>query len=80
VLHRLSLALIPSLDNPWVVKLHFSFQDPNNLYLVMEYLAGGDLMTILMKYDILTEDQTRFYIGQTALAIASVHAMNYVHR
>ena len=46
----------------------------------MEYLAGGDLMTILMKYDILTEEQTRFYIAETTLAIQSVHEMNYVHR
>lgn len=67
-------------DNPWVVKLHYSFQDPSNLYLIMEYLPGGDLMTILMKYDILTEKQTRFYIGETAKAIASVHNLNYVHR
>ena len=67
-------------DNPWVVKLHFSFQDDKMLYLVMEYLPGGDLMTILMKYDILTEEQTRFYIAETALAISSVHSLNYVHR
>jgi len=67
-------------DNPWVVKLHFSFQDEKNLYLVMEYLPGGDLMTILMKYDILTEEQSRFYIAETAQAIWSVHCMNYVHR
>jgi serine/threonine protein kinase len=63
-----------------VVKLHFSFQDDKNLYLVMEYLPGGDLMTILMKYDILSEEQTRFYIAETALAIWSVHQLNYVHR
>jgi serine/threonine kinase 38 len=67
-------------DNPWVVKLQYSFQDTANLYLVMEYLQGGDLMTILMKYDILTEEQTRFYVAETALAIVSVHALNYVHR
>jgi serine/threonine kinase 38 len=46
----------------------------------MEYLPGGDLMTILMKYDILSEEQTRFYIAETALAIAAVHDLNYVHR
>lgn len=63
-----------------MVKLHYSFQDPANLYLAMEYLPGGDLMTILMKYDILTEAQTRFYIAETALAIQSVHELNYVHR
>jgi len=67
-------------DNPWVVKLHYSFQNDKNLYLVMEFLPGGDLMTILMKYDILTEEQTRFYIAETAMAIHSVHQLNYVHR
>lgn len=46
-----------------------------HLYLVMEYLQGGDLMTILMKYDILTAEQTRFYIAETALAIQSVHKL-----
>lgn len=67
-------------DNPWIVKLFYSFQDTDHLYLAMEYLPGGDLMTVLMKYDILTEDQTRFYIAETALAINSVHIINYVHR
>lgn len=68
------------LDTPYVVKLHFSFQDAKNLYLVMEFLQGGDLMTILMKYDILTEEQTRFYIAETALAVNSVHKLNLIHR
>jgi len=67
-------------DNPYVVKLHMSFQDAKNLYLIMEFLQGGDLMTILMKYDILTEEQTRFYIAETAIAINSVHKLNYIHR
>lgn len=67
-------------DNPWVVKLQYSFQDATNLYLVMEYLQGGDLMTHLMKHDILTEDVTRFYIAEVALAIWFVHQLNYVHR
>jgi len=67
-------------DCPWVVKLHYSFQDEKNLYLVMEYLPGGDLMTVLMKRDILSEDETRFYIAETALAIDAVHRLNYVHR
>lgn len=71
------LALI---DNPFVVQLAFSFQDDKHLYLVMEYLQGGDLMELLIKYDVLTEEQTRFYIAETAMAIKSVHDLNYVHR
>eukprot|EP00457_Paulinella_chromatophora_P004146 gb/GEZN01004156.1/.p1 GENE.gb/GEZN01004156.1/~~gb/GEZN01004156.1/.p1 ORF type:complete len:475 (+),score=93.89 gb/GEZN01004156.1/:165-1589(+) len=67
-------------DNPWVVKLQYSFQDDHNLYLVMEFLQGGDMMTVLMDRDILSEDTTRFYIAEIALAILSVHRLNYVHR
>ena len=65
---------------PWVVKLRYSFQDESYLYLVMEYLQGGDFMTILMKYDILTEEQTRFYVAEIALALESVHRLGYIHR
>eukprot|EP00479_Gromia_sphaerica_P001070 TRINITY_DN1122_c0_g1_i8.p1 TRINITY_DN1122_c0_g1~~TRINITY_DN1122_c0_g1_i8.p1 ORF type:complete len:313 (-),score=85.69 TRINITY_DN1122_c0_g1_i8:300-1238(-) len=72
--------LLALADNPWLVKLVYSFQDDVYLYLVMEFLPGGDLMTILMKYDILTEEQTRFYIAETALSIHAVHNLNYVHR
>lgn len=72
--------LLSLIDNPYVVQLVFSFQDDKLLYLVMEYLQGGDLMNILIKYDVLTEEQTRFYIAETALAIKSVHDLNYVHR
>eukprot|EP01104_Vermistella_antarctica_P008113 TRINITY_DN2029_c0_g1_i1.p1 TRINITY_DN2029_c0_g1~~TRINITY_DN2029_c0_g1_i1.p1 ORF type:complete len:513 (+),score=151.78 TRINITY_DN2029_c0_g1_i1:170-1708(+) len=66
--------------NPWVVNLHFSFQDEKCLYLIMEYVPGGDMMTMLIKYDTFTEDQTRFYVAQTILAIDSIHQLNYIHR
>ena len=50
--------------NPWIVSLKSSFQDPKHLYLVMEYLGGGDLMTLLMKKDILSEEEAKFYIAE----------------
>jgi serine/threonine kinase 38 len=46
----------------------------------MDFLPGGDLMTILMRKDILTEDESRFYIAETILSIESVHKVNYIHR
>ena len=45
-------------ENPWIVDLVFSFQDDKHLFLVMEYMTGGDLMALLMKEDILREDAT----------------------
>ncbi|KAG8747523.1 Serine/threonine-protein kinase [Ceratobasidium sp. 414] len=50
-------------DSPWVVQLYYSFQDPAYLYLIMEFLPGGDLMTMLIKYDTFSEDVTRFYMA-----------------
>jgi serine/threonine kinase 38 len=67
-------------NNPWIVDLKCSFQDERFLYLVMEFLQGGDLMTLLMEKDILTEEESRFYIAETILAVQSVHALNYIHR
>ncbi|KAL1747240.1 kinase-like domain-containing protein [Schizophyllum fasciatum] len=67
-------------NSPWVVQLFYSFQDPLYLYLVMEFLPGGDLMTMLIKYDTFSEDVTRFYIGQCVLAIEAVHKLGFIHR
>lgn len=62
------------------MNLHFSFQDEDRLYLVMDYCAGGDLMTLLIKEDVLPEAWVRFYAAEAVKAIASVHAMGYIHR
>jgi serine/threonine kinase 38 len=67
-------------NNPWIVELKYSFQDDKNLYLVMEFLAGGDLMTLLMREDIISEEYSRFYIAELVLAIESIHRMQYIHR
>ena len=63
-----------------IVKLYYSFQDAEYLYLVMEYLPGGDMMTLLMREDTLTENVARFYVAQSVLAIESIHKHNYIHR
>ncbi|EPX74658.1 AGC/NDR protein kinase Orb6 [Schizosaccharomyces octosporus yFS286] len=72
--------LLVESDSPWVVSLYFSFQDSLYLYLIMEFLPGGDLMTMLINYDTFSEDVTRFYMAETVLAIADVHRMGYIHR
>jgi len=67
-------------DSPWVVNLFYSFQDAVYLYLIMEFLPGGDLMTMLIKYEIFGEDVTRFYMAQCVLAIEAVHRLGFIHR
>jgi serine/threonine kinase 38 len=72
--------ILVEADHQWVVKMYYSFQDPINLYLIMEFLPGGDMMTLLMKKDTLSEEFTQFYISETALAIDSIHKLGFIHR
>ncbi|KAJ7521381.1 hypothetical protein O6H91_19G051300 [Diphasiastrum complanatum] len=72
--------LLAEVDSHCIVKLYYSFQDAEYLYLIMEYLPGGDIMTLLMRKDTLTEDEARFYVAQSVLAIESIHEHNYIHR
>ncbi|KAG1684055.1 Serine/threonine-protein kinase tricorner [Nymphon striatum] len=72
--------ILVEADHHWVVKMFYSFQDPINLYLVMEFLPGGDMMTLLMKKDTLSEECTQFYVAETALAIDSIHQLGFIHR
>ncbi|CAG0890751.1 unnamed protein product [Cyprideis torosa] len=68
-------------DRRWITRLHYAFQDESNLYLVMDYYCGGDLLTLLSKHeDRFPEDMARFYIVEVILAISSIHQMRYVHR
>ncbi len=48
--------------------------------MVMEYLPGGDLMGLLIKKDTFSELDPRQYVAEIAMAIASVHALGYIHR
>ncbi|GAA6095816.1 serine/threonine-protein kinase MRCK beta isoform X4 [Tachysurus ichikawai] len=68
-------------DCQWITTLHYAFQDDNYLYLVMDYYVGGDLLTLLSKFeDRLPEDMAKFYVAEMVLAIHSIHQQNYVHR
>ncbi|XP_036405269.1 serine/threonine-protein kinase MRCK beta-like isoform X1 [Megalops cyprinoides] len=68
-------------DCQWITKLHYAFQDDNYLYLVMDYYVGGDLLTLLSKFeDRLPEDMAKFYVAEMVLAIDSIHQQHYVHR
>jgi serine/threonine protein kinase len=73
------LAIMPD-NNEWIVKLYYSFQDEHNLYMILEYVPGGDLMNLLMLKDKLTELETKQYIAEIIMAISVVHSHGYIHR
>ena len=71
---------LSKIKSPWIVELKASFQQGDYLFLVMEFLIGGDLMGLLITKDILTEEEARFYICEMILAIESIHKLNCIHR
>jgi serine/threonine protein kinase len=72
--------ILTRLDSPFVVKLFFSFQSRDNLYLVMEYLNGGDCSALLKKVGNLDEDWTRQYIAELTMALGYLHENGIIHR
>ncbi|XP_061865695.1 citron Rho-interacting kinase isoform X2 [Colius striatus] len=74
-------SILSQSTSPWIPQLQYAFQDKKNLYLVMEYQPGGDLLSLLNRYeDQLDESMVQFYLAELILAIHSVHQMGYVHR
>ena len=73
--------VLVSGDRKWITELYHATQDDEFLYLIMGYYSGGDMLTLLSKFeDVLVEDMARFYLAEIVLAIDSVHRLNYVHR
>ncbi|KAF2730130.1 serine/threonine-protein kinase cbk1 [Polyplosphaeria fusca] len=72
--------LVASENCRWVVPLIASFQDKNNLYLVMEYMVGGDFLGLLLREDVLDENVAKWYIAEMILCIEEAHRMNWIHR
>ncbi|KAL2099189.1 hypothetical protein ACEWY4_005669 [Coilia grayii] len=66
-------------DSPWVVQLCCAFQDDRYLYMVMEYMPGGDLVNLTSTYDV-PEKWARFYTAEVVLALDAIHSMGFIHR
>ncbi|XP_023190971.1 rho-associated protein kinase 1 isoform X1 [Xiphophorus maculatus] len=66
-------------NSPWVVQLFFAFQDDRYLYMVMEYMPGGDLVNLMSNYDV-PEKWARFYTAEVVLALDGIHSMGFIHR
>ncbi|XP_078097879.1 serine/threonine-protein kinase MRCK alpha [Mustelus asterias] len=73
--------VLVNCTGPWITKLHFAFQGESHLYLVMDYYAGGDFLTLMSRFgDRFPEDMARFYLAELALAINSIHELGFIHR
>ncbi|XP_040998273.1 probable serine/threonine protein kinase IRE4 isoform X1 [Juglans microcarpa x Juglans regia] len=72
--------ILITVRNPFVVRFFYSFTCRDNLYLVMEYLNGGDLYSLLRNVGCLEEDVARIYVAELVLALEYLHSLGIVHR
>ena len=72
--------LVASEKSRWVVPLIASFQDATNLYLVMEYMVGGDFLSLLVRKDTLKEKKARWYVAEMILCVEEAHKLRWIHR
>lgn len=72
--------ILISVRNPFVVRFFYSFTCKENLYLVMEFLNGGDLFSLMRTLGCLEEDMARVYIAELVLALEYLHSLNIIHR
>merc|ERR1719367_787964 len=77
VAERNALALT---NSPFCVKLFYCLQSSNNIFLLMEYLIGGDLKSLLNIYGFFDENMAKFYAAEIALALSYLHKHSIIHR
>lgn len=72
--------ILAKVSSEWIVSLKMSFQDDEFLYLVMEFMPGGDLMSLLIQREVFDEKSAKIYAAELVLSIESIHKLNAIHR
>ena len=72
--------LLSKIYHPFIINMYYSFQDKDNLYLIMDYLKGGDLRYNFEKNKGFTEEQTKFIVSCIILALEYIHNNSIIHR
>ncbi|KAI0034847.1 kinase-like domain-containing protein [Vararia minispora EC-137] len=72
--------MLLAVQHPFIVNLWGTFQDPTNLYMVMDFVPGGELFTLLRRSNRFPEPVAKFYAAEVALALNHLHGMNIVYR
>ena len=76
---RVERQVLKDTKSEWLVRLLYSFQDKDHLYLGMEYVPGGNLQTLLENIE-LTEPEARHYAAEMIMAVGELHRLGFIHR
>ncbi|KAM9787031.1 ribosomal protein S6 kinase alpha-1 isoform 2-T2 [Syngnathus typhle] len=72
--------ILADVNHPFIVKLHYAFQTEGKLYLILDFLRGGDLFTRLSKEVMFTEEDVKFYLAELALGLDHLHSLGIMYR
>ncbi|KAJ1527862.1 hypothetical protein ONE63_007802 [Megalurothrips usitatus] len=72
--------ILVDVRHPFIVRLHYAFQTEGKLYLILDFLRGGDLFTRLSKEVMFTEEDVKFYLAELALALDHIHSLGIIYR
>ena len=72
--------ILLSLYSNSISNLYYTFQDKNNLYMILDYLPGGDLRNLMKKYDFFSEEEIKFITGCVIFGLEYLHLNNIIHR
>ncbi|XP_011496245.1 PREDICTED: ribosomal protein S6 kinase 2 beta [Ceratosolen solmsi marchali] len=72
--------ILVDVEHPFIVRLHYAFQTEGKLYLILDFLKGGDLFSRLSKQLMFTEEDVKFYLAELALALDHVHSLGIIYR
>ena len=72
--------ILAQIKHPFIVRLHYAFQTEGKLYLILDFLRGGDLFSRLSKEVMFTENDVKFYMAELILALEHLHQLGIVYR
>ncbi|XP_072277551.1 ribosomal protein S6 kinase alpha-1 isoform X2 [Pyxicephalus adspersus] len=72
--------ILADVHHPFIVRLHYAFQTEGKLYLILDFLRGGDLFTRLSKEVMFTEEDVKFYLAELALGLDHLHSLGIIYR
>lgn len=72
--------ILEQIDHPYLVHLYGTFQDAHNLYMVLEYVVGGELFSFLRKSQRFPNHISKFYAAEVILAFEYLHSKNFIYR